>query len=139
MSAIRFLLDTNIVSDLIRNPEGAVQRSIASVGTSSLSTSAIVASELRFGYARRGSARLMNLVESALSRIKILPYDDAASLDYARIRHVLEMTGKMIGPNDLFIAAHAQSLDLTLVTDNTAEFSRVDGLKLQNWIERPAP
>jgi tRNA(fMet)-specific endonuclease VapC len=130
------MLDTNAVSDLIRAPDGAVQQNVSRVGTSVISISSIVASELRFGYLKRGSERLARLVESMMSRMEILPYDDNASVHYAKIRHALHVSGKPIGPNDLFIAAHARSLGLTLVTDNIREFSRVDGLKVENWIER---
>jgi len=139
MSTVQFMLDTNIISELIRNPEGAVQQVVARVGTPAISISSIVASELRFGYLKRGSDRLAQLVEDMISRVELVPYDDAASFHYAQIRHILQLSGRPIGPNDLFIAAHARSLDLTLVTDNIREFSRVDGLKLENWIEREAP
>jgi tRNA(fMet)-specific endonuclease VapC len=139
MSDVRYMLDTNIISDLIRHPEGSVQQRIALVGTKAISVSAIVASELRFGYVQRGSRRLETLVESALSRVEILPYDEPAAIHYARVRHALEASGRPIGPNDLFIAAHACSLELILVTDNIREFSRIDDLKVENWLERQAP
>ena len=139
MTSARYMLDTNVISDLIRNPEGRVQHAVSRVGIPSIAISSIVASELRFGYLKRGSDRLTQLVESMISRVEVMSYDDAASLHYARIRHTLQVSGRPIGPNDLFIAAHARALDLTLVTDNIREFSRVDGLKLENWIEREAP
>ena len=139
MTTARFMLDTNIMSDLIRNPDGPVQQVASRFGTPTISISSIVASELRFGYLKRGSDRLAQLVENMISRVEVVPYDDAASIHYARIRHTLQLSGKPIGPVDLFIAAHARSLDLTLVTDNIREFSRVEGLKLENWIEREAP
>jgi tRNA(fMet)-specific endonuclease VapC len=136
MTTTRFMLDTNIMSDLIRNPDGAAQRVVARVGTEAIAISAVVASELRFGYRKRGSDRLARLVENLIARVTVLPYDDAASVHYGGIRQALASNGRPIGPNDLFIAAHARSLGLTLVTDNIDEFSRVDGLKLENWIER---
>jgi tRNA(fMet)-specific endonuclease VapC len=139
MSAVQFMLDTNIISELIRNPEGAVQQVVTRVGTPTISISSIVASELRFGYLKRKSDRLAHLVENMIARVEVVSYDDVASIHYAQIRHSLQAAGKPIGPVDLFIAAHARSLDLTLVTDNIREFSRVDGLKLENWIEREAP
>lgn len=138
MSAAQFMLDTNMISELIRNPEGSVRQVVERVGTPAISISSIVASELRFGYVKRGSDRLATLVENMISRIQVVSYDDAASFHYTKIRQGLQAAGKPIGPNDLFIAAHARSLDLTLVTDNIREFSRVDGLKLENWIEREA-
>lgn len=136
MSPVRFMLDTNIVSDLIRNPEGAVQGTVSRVGTPAISISSIVASELRFGYLKRGSDRLAQLVEDMIARVEVVSYEDAASFRYAEIRHALQSSGKPIGPVDLFIAAHARSLDLTLVTDNIREFSRVEGLRVENWLER---
>lgn len=139
MSDAEFMLDTNVISELIRNPEGPVQRTVARIGVPAIAISSIVASELRFGYRKRGSERLAKLVENMLSRLTILPYDDKASVHYGWIRNALHGSGKPIGPNDLFIAAHARSLDMTLVTDNMREFSRVEGLKLENWIERETP
>lgn len=139
MNAIRYMLDTNIVSDLIRNPGGSARQRIAEEGVMAMSVSAVVAAELRFGYRKRGSDRLADLVENLLGRITILPYEDSATWHYARVRDSLERIGKPVGPNDLLIAAHALSLDLTLVTDNVSEFSRIDELKLENWIERETP
>ena len=138
MSAVQFMLDTNIISELIRNTEGAVQQTVERLGTPAIAISSIVASELRFGYLKRGSDRLAQLVENMIARVEVVPYDDAASVHYAQIRHTLQASGTPIGPNNLFIAAHARSLDVTLVTDNVREFSRVEGLKLENWIEREA-
>ena len=138
MSVVRFMLDTNIISELIRNPEGAVQQVVTRVGTPAAAISSIVASELRFGYLKRGSDRLARLVENMIARVEVISYDDPASTHYPQIHQSLQMSGKPIGPVDLFIAAHARSLDLTLVTDNVREFSRVEGLKLENWIEREA-
>ena len=138
MSAVQFMLDTNIISELIRNPEGAVQQTVMRLGIPAISISSIVTSELRFGYLKRGSDRLARLVENMIARVEVTPYDAAASIHYAQIRQALQTSGTPIGPVDYFIAAHARSLDLTLVTDNIREFSRVDGLKLENWIEREA-
>lgn len=136
MSDAVFMLDTNMISDLIRNPEGAVQRKVAKLGVPAICVSSIVASELRFGYYKRGSDRLERLVEGVLRLVAVLPYDDKASVHYADIRQAVQSRGRVIGPNDLFIAAHARALRLTLVTDNMREFSRVDGLKIENWLER---
>ncbi|MGF9562438.1 type II toxin-antitoxin system VapC family toxin [Neorhizobium sp. JUb45] len=138
MSRFVRMLDTNILSDAIRNPFGAVAEAIDSAVNDSLCVSAIVASELRFGAARRGSDRLTHLVENSLARIAILGYDDRASHHFADIRSALEKRGTPIGTTDLFIAAHARSLDLTLVTNNVREFTRVDGLKIENWLEGSA-
>lgn len=139
MTPVRYMLDTNIISALIRRPGGETQSRLQSVGEQSVCVSAIVASELRFGTVRRKSERLTRQVEDVLSRLLVVDYNEAASIAYADIRTHLEARGTLIGSNDLFIAAHARALDLTLVTDNTREFSRVEGLKLENWIDREPP
>ena len=136
---VRFMLDTNIASELVRPGRGAVGDKVKIHGLASLSISTVVAAELRFGYVKRGSDRLAERIEEAIGFLSVLPFDDAASVEYASVRYELEKRGTPIGPNDLFIAAHARALDLTLVTDNIREFSRVDGLKLENWIGREAP
>jgi tRNA(fMet)-specific endonuclease VapC len=130
----RFLLDTNILSTLIRDPEGPVTRNIASVGEDAVCTSVIVAAELRFGAAKSGSRRLLDRVDKILSALAVVPLEPPADRHYGRIRHDLSKRGAPIGPNDLLIAAHALALDLTIVTANEQEFSRVPGLKVENWL-----
>lgn len=130
----RFMLDTNTISDMIRNPAGAAAKR-ARAAADQLCTSIVVAAELRYGCARKGSPELLRRVESMLDEIGILPLDVPADEDYARVRHGLEAAGRPIGANDLFIAAHAIRLDATLVTANLREFSRVPGLKTENWID----
>ena len=132
----RYLLDTNIISDVIRNPDGHVARHIERVGPKAIFTSIIVASELRYGCAKKGSARLLDRVNGLLETIPVLSLDIPTDAEYGDIRAKLEAAGQPIGMNDLLIAAHAQALGLTLVTDNTNEFSRIRGLKLENWLER---
>ena len=134
MTDLRYMLDTNIVSDMIRNPRGKVVQHIAYIGEQGLSVSVIVAAELRYGTAKARSPRLLGLVEEALSRLVIVPYDVPADEHYSGIRVELETAGKPIGQNDLFIAAHAFTLGLPLVTDNVGEFSRIRGLKVENWL-----
>ncbi|TDK37620.1 type II toxin-antitoxin system VapC family toxin [Rhizobium deserti] len=129
------MLDTNIASDLIRFPNGKVAVRIASVGTSACCISALVASELRYGVAKKASSRLETLVEEMIHRLTVVPYEDVSTMYYAAIRSDLTRKGVLIGPVDLFIAAHARSLDLTLVTANVREFSRVPELKVENWLE----
>ncbi|WP_421868010.1 type II toxin-antitoxin system VapC family toxin [Pararhizobium sp.] len=128
------MLDTNILSDTIRNPFGVASQYMERVSEDALCVSAIVASEMRYGIRKKGSPRLSYLVENTLSRIAVLPYDDAASQSYSVIRNALERQGKSIGLADLLIAAHALSLGLTIVTNNTREFSRVEGLTIENWL-----
>jgi tRNA(fMet)-specific endonuclease VapC len=130
----RYLLDTNILSDLIRNPQGRAAKRIAKVGEDNVCTSIIVAAELRYGCAKSGSRRLIEAVEELLSEIDILPFDVPADATYGMIRSALEASGTPIGGNDLLIAAHAQAIAATIVTANEGEFKRVRGLKVENWL-----
>jgi len=127
------MLDTNIVSDLIRNPQGRAAKRIAKAGEENICTSVIVAAELRYGCAKSGSTRLLKAVEDLLAEIKVLPFDVPADAEYGGIRSELEAAGKPIGGNDLLIAAHALATGATIVTDNTGEFKRIRGLSVQNW------
>jgi tRNA(fMet)-specific endonuclease VapC len=128
------MLDTNIVSDLVRSPQGRVFDRIAALGGDNMCISIITAAELRHGCAKKGSPRLLAQIEAILGSIEILPFDVAADTEYAGIRAELEAAGKPIGPNDLLIAAHACAADLTLVTANVSEFERVRGLRTENWL-----
>jgi tRNA(fMet)-specific endonuclease VapC len=129
----RYLLDTNIISDLVGNPQGKVAKKIARVGEDNICTSIIVAAELRYGCAKSGSVRLTKAVEDILSEITVLPFDAPADTEYGDIRSELEAAGKSIGSNDLLIAAHASALGATVVTANADEFKRVRGLNVANW------
>ena len=131
---MRYSLDTNIVSDLIRNPQGRIAAHIRKVGEAQVSASVIVAAELRYGAARKGSPRLSAQVEAVLGALAILPFEPPADAAYGRIRLQLEKEGRPIGGNDLLIAAQAIALGLIVVTDNQAEFVRVKGLKSENWL-----
>lgn len=128
------MLDTNIISDLIRNPQGKAAKRIAKVGEDNICTSIIVAAELRYGCAKSGSERLLKAVEDLLAEIDVLPLDVPADGEYGGIRAELEAAGKPIGGNDLLIAAHAYATNATIVTANTSEFKRIRGLKVENWL-----
>ncbi|MDO9413775.1 MAG: type II toxin-antitoxin system VapC family toxin [Pseudolabrys sp.] len=130
----RYLLDTNILSDLIRNPQGKAARRVAKVGEADICTSIIVAAELRYGCAKSGSIRLRKAVMDLLGEIEVLPFEPPADADYGEIRATLEAAGTPIGGNDMLIAAHARALGATLVTANTREFKRVPGVKVENWL-----
>ncbi len=133
-SDIRFLLDTNILSDLVRNPVGRIFEAITLHGESRVCTSIIAACELRFGARKKASNVLTQRVDVILANLQILPFLEAMDREYAEIRNELESCGKCIGPNDLLIAAHARHLDLTLVTANEKEFRRVPRLRVENWL-----
>ncbi|MFC5418640.1 MAG: VapC toxin family PIN domain ribonuclease [Stutzerimonas stutzeri] len=130
----RYLLDTNIISDLVRQPQGRAAKRIAEIGDRHILTSVIVAAELRYGCRKAGSARLSATVEALLFEIEAIPFAEAASRAYADLRTALEAKGQPIGGNDMLIAAQALSLGCIMVTANTAEFERVDGLKVENWL-----
>ena len=130
----RYLLDTNIISDLIRNPQGKAAKRVAKVGEDNICTSIIVAAELRYGCAKSGSKRLLKAVEDLLGEISVLPFDVPADAEYGGIRSGLEAAGKPIGGNDLLIAAHARAAGATIVTANTGEFKPIRGLKVENWL-----
>ncbi|MDH2430985.1 type II toxin-antitoxin system VapC family toxin [Pokkaliibacter sp. MBI-7] len=131
-----YLLDTNIISDVIRHPNGSAAQRIEHIGPKEIFTSIIVAAELRYGCAKKGSAQLQARVDSLLATIPVLPLDAPTDAKYGSIRAELEAAGQPIGMNDLLIAAHAHALGLTLVTDNTREFSRIRGLSVENWLQR---
>jgi tRNA(fMet)-specific endonuclease VapC len=132
--SLRYLLDTNIVADLVRTPQGVVAARIAREGEDTVCTSIVVAGELRFGAAKRGSAPLTARVEAILAAMEIVPLEEPADRRYGELRWHLERSGTPIGPNDMLIAAHALALGLTLVTANVREFSRVSGLAVENWL-----
>jgi tRNA(fMet)-specific endonuclease VapC len=131
---VRYLLDTNIVSDLVRNPQGRITQQIRKVGEEQVCTSIIVAAELRYGSAKKGSPRLAAQLAAVLDTIEVLPFEATADATYGLLRARLEQKGTPIGANDLLIAAQAVALGHILVTDNEREFARVDGLKCENWL-----
>ena len=131
---MRYLLDTNIFSDLIRNPQGRVFAHVRRVGETNVCTSIVVAAELRFGAEKKGSSRLSRQLQTVLDAIDVLPLEAPSDAAYAAIRVRLERAGQPIGGNDMLIAAQTIALGYTLATDNEREFSRVDGLRLENWL-----
>lgn len=130
----RYLLDTNVVSDLVRNPGGVMADRIGEVGEANVCTSIVVTAELRYGAAKRASPRLTAQLEAVLEALETLPLESPADAIYGRIRTRLEQSGRPIGGNDLLIASHALALGCTLVTDNEREFMRIEGLEWQNWL-----
>lgn len=138
----RWMLDTNIISDLMRDPHGRssqrLAQVIASVTQCKVCTSLVVDCEISFGLARKPSRLLEQAYTTLRKVIEIMPMEATLTRHYAAIRTHLERQGTPIGPNDTLIAAHALALDCTLVTDNTAEFSRVTDLRLENWLTADA-
>jgi tRNA(fMet)-specific endonuclease VapC len=130
----RYMLDTNVISDLMKNPRGKAAKRIARIGEDNICTSIIVAAELRYGCVKKGSERLLKSVEDLLAEIDVLPFESPADAEYGNIRSELESAGKPIGANDFLIAAHAKAVNATVVTANIDEFKRVRGLKVENWL-----
>lgn len=128
-----YLLDTNVISRLMKEPAGASATRLSQIGDERVCTSVVVACELRFGAALRGSARLSAVVERVLDAVPVLALEPPSDEHYASIRNDLQGRGIPIGPNDLLIAAQARSLGLTVVTENESEFRRVSQLAVENW------
>lgn len=130
---MRYMLDTNIVSEIIRNPAGRAAQRVRDAAEQ-VCISVIVAAELRYGCVRQGSRQLTHRVEAFLAEVPVLAFDVPADGAYGEIRAELEAAGRPIGGNDLLIAAHASALAATVVTANVGEFRRVRGLKVENWL-----
>jgi len=131
---MRFLLDTNILSDLVRHPQGRISERIKEVGEPNICTSIVVAAELRYGAAKKNSSRLTMQLEAVLRAIDVLALEQPADAVYGALRARLEQAGQSFGANDLLIASHALALGHTVVTDNAREFSRIDDLRIENWL-----
>ena len=129
---MRYLLDTNILSALIRSPRGSVAERIREIGEAGIYTSVIVAAELRYGALRKGSERLSRQIEAVLDTIPITSWQPPNDGIYAELRLGLEQAGTPIGANDLLIATQALADASVLVTDNTREFARISGLTIEN-------
>jgi tRNA(fMet)-specific endonuclease VapC len=131
---LRYMLDTDISSYIMKGSEPNVMKRLASVPVGDVSISAISKAELVYGvevspHAAQDRARL----DILLRHMVVLDFPQDAASDYAQIRGWLKKRGTMIGANDLFIAAHARCLGLILVTNNTREFRRVPRLSVENW------
>jgi len=130
----RYMLDTDTCSCVMKRSSDALLRRLQKVPVSDVCISVITKSELLFGVEMSPRRQQDDAALVAFLRyVEVLDFPDAASIHYAKIRADLKAAGKMIGANDLLIAAHARSLGLTLVSNNTREFSRVRNLDLENW------
>lgn len=131
---MRYLLDTNIVSDLVRNPQGRIAQHIRKIGEGQVCTSIIVAAELRCGAAKKQSARLTAQLQAVLGALEVLPLEAPADTTHGALRARLEKAGRPIGANDLLISAQALTLGYTIVTDNEKEFAQIKDLPRENWL-----
>lgn len=139
----RYMLDTDTCSYIMKRSNERVIKRLRAVPVPDVCMSVITKSELLYGVEvsprREQDATALR---AFLPHVEVFGFPDAAATHYAEIRADLKKRGQMIGANDLFIAAHARSLDLRLVTNNTGEFERVKGLALENWTQparRPRP
>jgi tRNA(fMet)-specific endonuclease VapC len=130
---VRYLLDTNTVSYVIKGNFPRVRERLLKVPISEVGISVITEAELRFGVARLPqAARLGTVVEEFLLRVEVLPWDSAAARHYARLRAALEEHGELMGNLDLMIAAQALAAEVILVT-NDRVFRRVKSLRVEDW------
>jgi tRNA(fMet)-specific endonuclease VapC len=127
------LLDTNICIYLINAKPPAVLERFKQHRLGDIGVCSVVAAELAYGVAKSGSARNREALQLFLAPLVILPFDEAAAWAYGQLRADLERLGTPIGSMDTLIAAHAISQQALLVTNNTREFARVPGLRLDNW------
>jgi tRNA(fMet)-specific endonuclease VapC len=131
---IKFLLDTNIVIYVLKKRPLEVLK-IFNANASRMAISSITLSELIYGAEKSANiAKNLEAIEDFVSHLEVLPYDARASQHYGQIKAALEKKGKIIGENDIHIAAHAISQGLILVTNNLKEFKRVSNLALENWV-----
>ncbi len=132
---MRYMLDTNICIYAIKHRPVAVVEALRAHAASGIGLSSITVAELCFGVEKSGSARNRLALQHFLEPLEIADFDLAAAQAYGRLRQNLQQAGMPIGPLDTQIAAHALSLNVTLVTNNTREFARVSGLTVANWTE----
>ena len=114
----RLLLDTSILSELIKDPHGRVARKVLDAGVDNICTSIVAAAELRYGALKKRSTRLRRQAEELLAEIQVLPLDEPVDAEYGKLRVALETAGKMLAANDLLIAAHANAVDAAVVTSD---------------------
>lgn len=132
---MRYLLDTNICIYIQRQRPPAVLERFSRLRAGDAAISVVTWGELRYGAERsQHRAKVLSALDEFSSLVPVLPMPDAAGEVYGKLRAALEAKGIPIGNNDLWIAAHAKTAGLTLVSNNLREFERVAGLKLQNWV-----
>ena len=132
---MRYLLDTNICIQIIRRKPSELLSRLTALPMGDVGLSTITAAELHVGVQKsRDPARNAEALTMFLLPLEIAAFDYAATEAYGRIRAALESAGTPIGPLDTLIAGHAASLNVILVTDNVTEFSRVPGLRIENWL-----
>ncbi|NKC15940.1 MAG: PIN domain-containing protein [Gammaproteobacteria bacterium] len=131
-----YLLDTDICIYIIKHRPVAVRERLAQLAPGSAGISSVTLGELAYGAANSDSvAANFARIEAITEAVDVLQFGADAALRYGALRAVLKRQGRSIGPLDMLIAGHALALDLTLVSNNTREFSRIEGLRIENWID----
>jgi len=130
---VRYLLDTDICIYVLNERPPEVLSQFLAHEDEGIGVSVVTASELFFGVRKSASARNLKALEAFLESLSVLDFDMEAARRYGELRAHLEKKGTPIGSMDMQIAAHALALDVTLVTNNQREFSRVPGLRTDNW------
>jgi tRNA(fMet)-specific endonuclease VapC len=132
---MRYMLDTNICSYILKNHPTAVKHKFEEVGVGNICISAIVLAELYYNAARHPQGIVIRReIDNFVSRLVVIPWDENAADNYGEIRASQEKAGILVGAMDMLIAAHAKSCAATLVTNNLREFERIKGLTLLNWV-----
>ncbi|SKA06198.1 tRNA(fMet)-specific endonuclease VapC [Trichlorobacter thiogenes] len=133
---MRYLLDTNICSYILKNRPVSVKQKFDEVGAEHLCISSVVLAELYYGAARHPKSVIIRKeIDDFVSRLLVVAWDEQAANQYGAIRAALEKAGRPVGAMDMLIAAHARSMGATLITNNQREFERISGLMVQNWVE----
>jgi len=131
-----YMFDTDMCIYLIKNLPESVLTKVKDNHAKGISISAITLAELEFGISNSGNPeKNRNALTQMLSIIDVLPFDSVAAHEYGAIRAKLQKKGEPIGNLDMLIASHALSRNLTIVTNNVREFSRIEELKIENWAE----
>ncbi|MEE0955244.1 MAG: type II toxin-antitoxin system VapC family toxin [Eubacterium sp.] len=132
---MKYMLDTNIVIYTIKHRPESVFKKFLTMQPSDCCISSITQAEMEYGISKSSNPERNRLALTMfLTGIEILPFDSAAAEEYGPICAALEKLGRPIGPNDMLIAAHAKASGMTLVTNNTKEFTRIEGLTVENWV-----
>ena len=131
---MRYLLDTNIISHMMREPSGTVVMRVAGAGEKSVFTSLLAIAEIRFGILKKNSKKLEQALNKILPYLQVEPWASPADRHYAETRAFLEANGITTGQLDLLLASQALATNAIIVTDNVKHFSRVPGLKVENWL-----
>jgi tRNA(fMet)-specific endonuclease VapC len=131
---MRYLLDTNIISDLMRNPRGEVARKIVEIGEKKIFTSVLAIGEVIYGIEKRRSEKHAVALKAIMPFMKPEPFESPADKHYAAIRLAIEAMGLPVGQLDMLLGAQALASDAVFVTANEKHFRHMPGLKIENWL-----